>query len=447
MFQRHPIARILCGTLFSLATTQILTSCDAGYDHSSTNQVAPTVQLRMPTALRQIRAVPVESLFAEVTVSYTTESGTVTLPAQIASAGTDDPVLRTRIDVPANVPFNVQVIWFDSAGESRLDLVQASRDVSAISPGNSVSVSLDFDEQDSDQFDFDEDGFTNLTERLEDTSPFDASDTPDSSVPSEDDPVRPADPVPADSFIVSAGTMERAAVYFADNAPAPGNELQLNDLGDEQTSTIIGGSVSLNLSAAQPFRDVFIQASPFDGYFQLSLDRDQQDISLILNVTADSNVDEEGENIRILVRDVNGLTSNEINARVVPLIVGTGDVQVSVRWDTASDVDLYVTEPDGTIISFGNRQSASGGALDLDSNPGCNFDNVNNENVTYQGVQAPAGEYVVEIDYWSACDVSGPTNYVVTVRSNGVTSNFTGTFTAADVNGTGIRTEVTRFIH
>ena len=48
--------------------------------------------------------------------------------------------------------------------------------------------------------------------------------------------------------------------------------------------------------------------------------------------------------------------------------VGTGDVQVTLSWDTDSDVDLHVVDPSGEEIFYGNRESASGGMLDLDSN-------------------------------------------------------------------------------
>lgn len=90
--------------------------------------------------------------------------------------------------------------------------------------------------------------------------------------------------------------------------------------------------------------------------------------------------------------------------------VGSGDIQVSLSWDTQTDVDLHVIEPkpDGSAggeeIDYAHRSSASGGQLDLDSNPACNFDNVNNENVYWPSGSAPQGEYIVKVDLWSACE-------------------------------------------
>lgn len=38
----------------------------------------------------------------------------------------------------------------------------------------------------------------------------------------------------------------------------------------------------------------------------------------------------------------------------------TGDVQVTLTWNNTADLDLYVTEPNGETIYYGNRQSEIG---------------------------------------------------------------------------------------
>ena len=48
------------------------------------------------------------------------------------------------------------------------------------------------------------------------------------------------------------------------------------------------------------------------------------------------------------------------------------------------DVDLHLIEPNGGHIYYGNRRSSNGGFLDIDSNPDCSIDGVNNENIYYQ---------------------------------------------------------------
>lgn len=98
--------------------------------------------------------------------------------------------------------------------------------------------------------------------------------------------------------------------------------------------------------------------------------------------------------------------------------VGTGDVQVNVTWDLDVDVDLHVLDPSGAEIYYGNTASASGGVLDLDSNPACSLDHVKAENITWPTGKAPSGTYKVLVDYFEAC-TTGPVNYVVTVNVKG----------------------------
>lgn len=187
MYSCESVTRSLRSGVFSLVASCALLACDASVNQQAESGLSSNIQLRIPAVLRQPQAVPVESLFAEVTITYDTDDGAVSLPPQTASSADGGETLQTRIDVPAGIPFSVQVIWYDSADGSRLDLTQLTRGVGAIAPGESLALTLDFSEMDSEAFDFDGDNFSNLTERLEDTSPFDAGDTPGSMpVPTED---------------------------------------------------------------------------------------------------------------------------------------------------------------------------------------------------------------------------------------------------------------------
>jgi len=112
--------------------------------------------------------------------------------------------------------------------------------------------------------------------------------------------------------------------------------------------------------------------------------------------------------------------------------VWTGDVQVTLFWDSDSDVDLHVVDP-------------SGGELDLDSDAACSLDDVRNENITWPVGSAPQGTYTVRVDYWSSCDVA-ETNYTVLVNNGGDIRSFTGRFTGpGDRGGRGSGVEITTF--
>lgn len=96
---------------------------------------------------------------------------------------------------------------------------------------------------------------------------------------------------------------------------------------------------------------------------------------------------------------------------------GIGELQISLTWDQLNDVDLHLIQPDGQHIYYGDRLSTNGGWLDLDSNPACYLDEVNNENIFYaadeEGVTIQSGEYEVLVDLWANCEIEGETNYAI----------------------------------
>jgi hypothetical protein len=130
-----------------------------------------------------------------------------------------------------------------------------------------------------------------------------------------------------------------------------------------------------------------------------------------------------------------GNVGNSVTQNFTVVLVGSGAVQVSLSWDTPTDVDLHVVEPGGREIYWGNRTTPNGGMLDLDSNAACSIDGVNNENVTW-GTVAPSGNYVVRVNFWSDCGGLAA-NYTVTVRACGEVSTYSGSFPAGTGSGGG----------
>ncbi|MCC6332650.1 MAG: hypothetical protein IT380_01525 [Myxococcales bacterium] len=122
---------------------------------------------------------------------------------------------------------------------------------------------------------------------------------------------------------------------------------------------------------------------------------------------------------------------------------GNGPVQVTLRWNTAEDVDLHVIEPvpggAACDVYYGNADGTLCGAvgvLDLDSNAGCNIDNVDIENVIYAtDAGAPSGTWAVLVDHYSNCDpMTTYVPYEVEVRVGTTIMGYCGAFTA---NGPG----------
>jgi hypothetical protein len=115
---------------------------------------------------------------------------------------------------------------------------------------------------------------------------------------------------------------------------------------------------------------------------------------------------------------------DEVRAGQSALRSGGGDVQVTLTWDNAGDLDLHVIEPSGFRTYFGASQSPSGGRLDRDNTFG-----FGPENIFWPRGRAPAGTYRVRVRYFSG-SVS-PINYTVVVTVEGSTRTHRGRVTAS----------------
>jgi hypothetical protein len=104
--------------------------------------------------------------------------------------------------------------------------------------------------------------------------------------------------------------------------------------------------------------------------------------------------------------------------------LGTGDVQITLRWNSRADLDLHVVEPDGTEIYWDSKgPTATGGLLDVDANALCGDDPAI-ENVYWPEGQAPTGTYTVNVVGYSFTDDAdssdcGSGDYTLTIRVAG----------------------------
>lgn len=114
--------------------------------------------------------------------------------------------------------------------------------------------------------------------------------------------------------------------------------------------------------------------------------------------------------------------------------LGTGDIQVTLRWATTDDVDLAVVGPDGARISWENPGPvASGGTLDRDDNSSCAVMTESPiENIYWPTGQAPDGSYSIEVNLFQRCAASSePISFEVRLLVQGVTETITGTVSEA----------------
>jgi hypothetical protein len=110
-------------------------------------------------------------------------------------------------------------------------------------------------------------------------------------------------------------------------------------------------------------------------------------------------------------------------------VLGTGDVQVTLRWTSLDDLDLAVTDPSGETAFFANPSIPSGGQLDVDSNAGCmsQFQNPV-ENIFWPPGNAPQGNYTASVTLFTRCNGDrAPIPFELSISLDGETQTQTGT--------------------
>lgn len=201
------------------------------------------------------------------------------------------------------------------------------------------------------------------------------------------------------------------------NFPAATIDASL-EIVNMNTSVIPGGTSFATIKTSTPAQKLLIGAENEFGFYELPVDN-ESDQSFILKINQLNQ--EDNFSVRLAYLDVNNQISQSIMAELNVMSVGTGTLQVNLSFDNDKDIDLHLIEPNGDHIYYGSMMSTNGGELDLDSNPACSIDGVNNENITYsEDAQLDAGTYYVYVDMYSNCDPSIATNFVASVYLNGV---------------------------
>lgn len=98
-----------------------------------------------------------------------------------------------------------------------------------------------------------------------------------------------------------------------------------------------------------------------------------------------------------------------------------------LTWATVDDVDLTVTEPDGSVIAFYSPVAASGGSLSEDANVVC-IDPVNDpvERIIWP-TTIPSGTYTIEVSLAGYCrNTAEPVPFTVQLTVNGEVTRYKG---------------------
>ncbi len=191
-----------------------------------------------------------------------------------------------------------------------------------------------------------------------------------------------------------------------------------------------GGTGEVVVSSSSAFRKIYVSVDGKVGFYEITL---PANVTLATLLATYGTTESGAVTVNYAVANAAGAIGSEASTSVNIVNVGTGDVQVTLSWNTRADVDLHVVDPSGEEVFYGNDVAASGGTLDLDSNVGC-VEEGRAENITWNSAP-PRGTYIVRVDYYDECNATS-TDYVVTVRRKGrAAETFTGTFTGAGTGG------------
>jgi len=138
---------------------------------------------------------------------------------------------------------------------------------------------------------------------------------------------------------------------------------------------------------------------------------------------------------------------------------GGGPVQVTLRWDQPEDLDLHVVEPlpagGSCEIWYGDskqpcrhHQLRRKGSLDLDSNAGLQHRQRGHRERHLPARRRAARDLHGEGGLLRQCGATARVPYEVTVRANGATQSFCGSFlpNAADNGAAGSGVLITTFV-
>ncbi len=104
-----------------------------------------------------------------------------------------------------------------------------------------------------------------------------------------------------------------------------------------------------------------------------------------------------------------------------------GDPQFSLMWNNRNDLDLHVIDPTGAHIWYRNKQSPSGGTLDVDANANpLELTNRPVENIFWTPGAAPQGEYQVYVHHFANHGDPDPTEFTLRIVMNGRVREFSG---------------------
>jgi len=234
------------------------------------------------------------------------------------------------------------------------------------------------------------------------------------------------------------------AVFHSGDLPT-GSAALLSGAVRHNASAVAGGMNPITVTSTQEFSKFFVGVKGRAGYMeypatlassQTRLDGDAQDVTFVYNVPVQYSINlSESFTLQISAVNAAGEVTAAYEMQISLVQSQTGALKVTLTFDTPKDVDLHLFTPSGGHIYYGNRgvyteygerEMVDGETvtpiqygLDVDSNPGCTIDNINNENIFIPQELMENGVYEVKVDLYENCDVTIATAWTVVAYYKG----------------------------
>lgn len=123
----------------------------------------------------------------------------------------------------------------------------------------------------------------------------------------------------------------------------------------------------------------------------------------------------------LLAGNVTGNYSLALTVGQISLL--SGALEVTLRWESDADLNLFVRDPSGRVVSWSNQSVPSGGTLQIDSNTRCQIPSAQPVEHIYWPltVEPPVGEYQIWVWYQNGCSRSAPVTFSLLLNAAGET--------------------------
>lgn len=228
------------------------------------------------------------------------------------------------------------------------------------------------------------------------------------------------------------------AQYVPGPMPADQSGPAVTSAGTSASIVRVGRTTSLTGLVPRPTQAVAIAVVGDPGYFIITpgapdlMLNDQLTFSARLSLSSQAEPGDVALQLRAVSPDGHFGPPTVLTLTATTAAAPDGTLVVSLAWDSQSDLDLHLVEPDGIEIWARKINSyqppppgqlpdpnawKAGGILDFDSNAQCVLDGRRLEDV-YWTQTPPSGHYLVRVDTFSLCSEIGAA-WTVAVKLQG----------------------------